>query len=299
MNQQTIPDKNLPVYLQQFDVKILDDKKESVGKVLYTTTGAITSNKKEKRVWSLNLTGYLDPKVDVYHILYDFSKVDYKENISFEKIISGTFIICGKVLDASKIIGFDYSYSDSESTLTIKLDTSKWDFRLKKEALFSYQLNVDDAASKCLSTCNSSSNQYTIGPDSKVTMIVYLNDCQSFQESNQSCSYYNLIYKPCEEEENANFSVNEGSSTNKNDVIDLSCAYGYTVSDQPYYKGITINLKKGKTTKIIDFKTDPFFRDLNLTGKLSARLDSISYINSTATITFTSSSCSSSTETAS
>ena len=31
MNQETIPDNNLPVYLQQYDVKIFDDKKESVG----------------------------------------------------------------------------------------------------------------------------------------------------------------------------------------------------------------------------------------------------------------------------
>mgnify|MGYP003339749926 CR=1 FL=1 len=148
MNQETIPDNNLPVYLQRYNVDILDDKKESVGKVLYTTVGAIPSNEKEKRVWQLNLTGYLKPNIDTYHILYDFSEVDYKykENISFENIISGTFNICGQVLDASKIIGFDYTYSDAESTLTIKLDTSKWNFRLKKEVLFSYKLNVDDCS---------------------------------------------------------------------------------------------------------------------------------------------------------
>ena len=149
MNQETIPDNNLPAYLQRYDVVILNDKEESVGNVLYTTVGAIPSNKKEKRVWQLNLTGYLKPNVDTYNIVYDFSDVDYKykEQVTFQNIVSGTFNICGKVLDASKIIGFDYSYSDKESTLTIKLDTSKWDFRLKKEVLFSYQLNVDDTAS--------------------------------------------------------------------------------------------------------------------------------------------------------
>ena len=46
-------------------------------------------------------------------------------------------------MDASKIIGFDYKYNDDESTLIIELDTSKWEFRLKKEVLFSYNLNVD------------------------------------------------------------------------------------------------------------------------------------------------------------
>ena len=149
MNQETIPDNNLPAYLQRYDVVILNDKEESVGNVLYTTVGVIPSNKKEKRVWQLNLTGYLKPNVDIYNIVYDFSDVDYKykEQVTFQNIVSGTFNICGKVLDASKIIGFDYSYSDKESTLTIKLDTSKWDFRLKKEVLFSYQLNVDDSSS--------------------------------------------------------------------------------------------------------------------------------------------------------
>ena len=156
MNQKTIPNNNLPVYLQRYDVDILDDKKESVGNVLYTTTGVIPSNQKEKRVWSLNLTGYLKPNVDKYNITYDFSEVDYKykEEITFENIISGTFTICGRVLDASKIVGFDYKYNDKESTLTIELDTSKWDFRLKKEVLFSYNLNVDDPFST--NTCPSS-----------------------------------------------------------------------------------------------------------------------------------------------
>ncbi len=150
MNQETIPDDNLPVYFQKYDVNIFDDKKESVGNVLYTTVGAISSNKKRKRVWSLNLTGYLKPNVDKYNITYDFSEIDYpeKNSIRFENIISGTFTICGRVLDASKIVGFDYKYNDKESTLTIELDTSKWDFRLKKEVLFSYDLNVDDSSSR-------------------------------------------------------------------------------------------------------------------------------------------------------
>ena len=149
--KRLFPITSHPVYLQKYDVKIFDDKKESVGKVLYTTVGAIPSNQKEKRVWSLNLTGYLKPNVDTYNIVYDFSKVDYKykDEITFENIVSGIFTICGRVLDASKIIGFDYKYNDKESTLTIELDTSKWDFRLKKEVLFSYQLNVDDSSCNC------------------------------------------------------------------------------------------------------------------------------------------------------
>ena len=50
MNQK-IPITSHPVFLQKYNVNILDDRKDSVGKVLYTTTGAIPSNEKEKRVW--------------------------------------------------------------------------------------------------------------------------------------------------------------------------------------------------------------------------------------------------------
>ena len=187
---QIIPDNNLPAYLQRYDVVILNDKEESVGKVLYTTVGAIPSNKKKKRVWQLNLTGYLKPNVDTYNIVYDFSEVDYKykEQISFEKITTGTFNICGKVLDASKIIGFDYSYSDKESTLTIKLDSSKWDFRLKKEVLFSYQLNVDDATADIATTsleiiCNATYDVY-----------FFVDETTSGTATNYYGIYYNSTY---------------------------------------------------------------------------------------------------------
>ena len=78
------------MYLQKYNVKIFNDKKESGGNVLYTTVGAIPSNEKEERVWSLNLTGYLKPNIDKYNIIYDFSKVDYKykDEITFENIVS-------------------------------------------------------------------------------------------------------------------------------------------------------------------------------------------------------------------
>ena len=100
MNQEIIPDRNLPVYLQRYNVDILDVKKESVGRVLYTTVGAIPSNKKEKRLWQLNLTGYLKPNVDTYNIVYDFSDVDYKykEQVTFQNIISGTVAESPRIL---------------------------------------------------------------------------------------------------------------------------------------------------------------------------------------------------------
>lgn len=163
MNQE-IPDNNLPIYLQQYKVKILDYMKTETigGAVSYTTTGIIPSNIQNARVWRLNLTGYLKPNVSQYSIIYDFSNVDYpeKNSITFSDIISGTFNLCGRILDASKIIGFRYVYSDSNSTLKIILDTSKLDFILKRESLFSYQLNLNDASPTQLTVSGTSSFTY-------------------------------------------------------------------------------------------------------------------------------------------
>jgi hypothetical protein len=149
MNQEIISDNNLPVYFQRYNVDILDDKKEFAGRVLYTTVGAIPSNVKNERVWSFNLNGTLKPNVDKYHIVYDFSKVESTLTVKFKDFVSGTFTICGQVLDATKLIKDSYTYSLKDKTVIIELDTSRLDFRVKKEALFSYQLNINDDACDC------------------------------------------------------------------------------------------------------------------------------------------------------
>ena len=165
MSQPEIPDNNLPVFLQQYEVNILNTNKlrpcndEScvstekgccpdnvtpvpprgdcpiggcagtqfgccpysteakvdqegsncgtiAGSVLYNTVGAIPSNEVGDRVWQLNLTGSLKPGVDTYYIVYDFQKVNYKykDKITFENAVTGTFNICGRVLDANRYL---------------------------------------------------------------------------------------------------------------------------------------------------------------------------------------------------
>lgn len=155
MNQQTIPDNNLPVYLQKYKVHISDgkDNESKAGSVKYTTVGAIPSNVKNERIWNFDLSGTLKPNIDKYHIVYDFKDVDYKDkNIIFKNIVSGTFNICDQVFDASKIIGSNYTFSDKDSTLTIIIGITKFGFRLKKETLFNYQLNINDDTSSRLFT---------------------------------------------------------------------------------------------------------------------------------------------------
>lgn len=155
MSEILIPDENLPVYLKKYKVYIYPEKEETqAGAIEYTTVEAVPSDIDGARVWALNLTGVLAPNVEKYRIVYDFSGVDYydKQGVTFNKIISGTFNICDRVLNASKIIGYNYTYSREDFKLTIELDTSKWNFRLKKKAVFSYQLNINDCSPPCESS---------------------------------------------------------------------------------------------------------------------------------------------------
>ena len=143
-----IPNNNLPIYLQQYNVRIVDgETDEPKGNIQYSTVGAIPSNQIQRRVWNLNLTGKLDPNADIYKIVYDFSNVNLKETVTFENDLSGTFRICDRVMDASKIM--TYEYSEKESTLTILINRKKWGFRLRKSTLFSYTLDIDDAVPCC------------------------------------------------------------------------------------------------------------------------------------------------------
>ena len=144
---EKVPLNNVPVYLQKYTVSIFDEKSlESKGAVQYGTVGAIPSNKIAARVWDIQLTGQLEPNVEKYKIVYDFSNVDYKykKGISFENTISGTFRICGQIIDASKIMS--YEYSDEKSLLSIIINTKKWGFKIRKKALFSYSISVDDSS---------------------------------------------------------------------------------------------------------------------------------------------------------
>jgi len=199
MSNPKIPDRNLPIYLQNYNIDIVNvafpscqlsergccsDKVTPVppdgqcpiggcagtefgccpydttpksdpegsncqniaGKVLYSTVGAIPSNKQDARVWQLNLSGTLKPNEQVYYFVYDFSRVQFqgKDDVTFEGSISGTINICGQVLDAKKVIGTNFYFSDNTQTLTIYVKVSKLGFRLKKESKVSYQLQIDD-----------------------------------------------------------------------------------------------------------------------------------------------------------
>lgn len=128
------------------------------GSTLYSTVSALPTNKEGKRLWNLKLTGYLKPGVSKYYIVYNFSNVDYKDEVTFEDITSGTFTVCGNVMDASKMIGNNYEYCNLTSTVTFVIDTSRWGFHLKKNVLFSYDILLNDCTSPCESSKTSTSS---------------------------------------------------------------------------------------------------------------------------------------------
>ena len=215
-----IPPQNLPIYLQKYKVDIYPEKEETkVGNVSYTTVGAIPSNEPLARVWALNLTGVLAPNVEKYRIVYDFSEVDYEDYITFENTVSGTFNIRGRVLDASKIIGKNYTYSDKNRTLTIELDTSKWNFRLIKPTLFSYQLSINDCSQPCQST-----------PSAYPTNIQYTTSNYPYTLANGDT--VTLVYN------NGDFSPQNNSPalqvTNNNGYLELTSSYYYFYCNQWY-----------------------------------------------------------------
>lgn len=214
-----IPDNNLPICLQQYDVNILNtdqlrpcndkscvssergccpdnvtsvspsgtcpiggcaetiygccpysteskiDSKGSncgtiVGSVLFSTVTLNPSNLPTKRVWNINLSGYLKPNVHKYYITFDFHKVDWggdKRKVTFEDFPIGTFNICGRVLNATKYTKF--TFCSKTETVTIIIDTSKWDFRLKREAPFSFNINLNDSTPMCAISSGSPTNK--------------------------------------------------------------------------------------------------------------------------------------------
>ena len=199
----------------------------------------------------MNLNGVLEPNVKKYRIVYDFSEVRYpkKGSISFENKISGTFNIGNRVLNASKIIGDNYTYSDQDFTLTLELDTSKLNCLLKKRTLFSYQLNINDGTD-CAEPANSNKGSippniatyaskdtpYTLEPGNLVTLQYPQND------------YPGVVF------------------TNNNGELGLAPAYLYMRCDtiwyeiiDPAYSDFTTNLNEDNSITVWnnDFNATP------------------------------------------
>ena len=85
--------------------------------------------------------------------------------------MTGTFNVCGRVLDANRYL--TKQFCDVTQTLTIIIDTKKWGFRLKKEAGFSYTINVNDSIDVLTLTSTDFGTSYTLRLNYDTNMIYW------------------------------------------------------------------------------------------------------------------------------
>ena len=86
----TIPDQNLPVYLQKFTVTA---PQATSFKVFYVSVGAITTNNPTRRQWSFTFDGEFYSNYS-FEIVFDFSKVEQTSySITFEGTMKGTLTV--------------------------------------------------------------------------------------------------------------------------------------------------------------------------------------------------------------
>lgn len=142
MNQQTIPENNLPIYLQNYTASVQCGA-DNCGSVRYNTVGLIPSDVSEKRVWNFKVSGILQPVKDIIQIIFNFQNVEYDGEITFENKLSGYLTICGRVLDLSKS-GF-YEYNSRQKILVIGISQERWGFSIKRETNFYLNVDIDDA----------------------------------------------------------------------------------------------------------------------------------------------------------
>ena len=276
-----IPPNNLPIYLQNYTVAILCRNVDTVcpdsplaggcsgtqygccpdgttakqnvngtncpvqcGTVLYSTVGLLPSNEKLKRVWNLDLTGTLTLNDnDEYVILYNFSQVEYAEkDITFENILSGTIVVCGRVLDASKVA--DYDYCDATSILKIRIKKDKLP-RLKRETNFSMNLLIDDTVGCVRFSCP---NGVILPPGQNILGTTIYGDCRVF-------SFDPLIYVLTIQDiqgsffKTEEFGLTESNQTFSTTVFDpnfsFSASYANVFPDSPVQAVVCIeNIRK-------------------------------------------------------
>ena len=177
MSENTIPQNNLPIYLQEYTVSVLGNltsldctvaPEDEVGTIQYSTLGVIPSNKKDARVWDLKASGTLKPHDKDYIFHYDLSKVDYDGKVTFENPLSGVITVCGRVISISKKNATWFPCEETK-TVSIIIDQSRWGFSITKDTPFSMdiQLDDDDSTIKSLdiTTASSEDSIYTVTLD--------------------------------------------------------------------------------------------------------------------------------------
>jgi hypothetical protein len=127
-----IPIENLPNYFREYSVSIYSDmEEEPIGSILYTTIGLLPTKESETDILSINLTGFVPSNLQKFEVIYDLKTVAHlSKNFKYQNKLGGTFVICGKVLDASRHLKYIYDEATNKLSILIEID-----FLIKKESV--------------------------------------------------------------------------------------------------------------------------------------------------------------------
>ena len=179
-------------YLKNYTVKIYKDEllKEETETILYSTFALVPSNIEGEYIWEISLSGYLEPNVFQFYIVFDLSRQN-TNILHFQEPINGNFNICGKIFNIQKFITM--KYNEDKKLLILTLDTTKWDFQIRNKTLFfsNYSINRNTNEKCSLEYLSQETNGFTeingLKPPGELKTLVDSNVLLSTKNINGDC----------------------------------------------------------------------------------------------------------------
>ena len=179
-------------YLKNYTVKIYKDEllKEETETILYSTFALVPTNIEGEYIWEISLSGYLEPNVFQFYIVFDLSRQN-TNILHFQEPINGNFNLCGKIFNIQKFMTM--KYDEEKKLLILTLDTRKWDFQIRNKALFfsNYSINSNTNEKCGLEYLSQETNGFTeingIRPPGELKTLVNSNVLLSTKNVNGDC----------------------------------------------------------------------------------------------------------------
>lgn len=179
-------------YLKNYTVKIYKDEllKEETETILYSTFALVPTNIEGEYIWDISLSGYLEPKILKFYIVFDLSRQN-TNILHFQEPINGNFNICGKILNIQKFITM--KYDEEKKLLILTVDTTKWDFQIRNKTLFfsNYSINNNTNEKCSLEYLSQETSGFTeingITPPGELKTLVNSNVLLSTKNVNGDC----------------------------------------------------------------------------------------------------------------
>lgn len=179
-------------YLKNYTVKIYKDEllKEETETILYSTFALVPSNIDGEYIWDISLSGYLEPKVFQFYIVFDLSRQN-TNILHFQDPMNGNFNLCGKIFNIQKFMTM--KYDEEKKLLILTLDTRKWDFQIRNKTLFfsNYSINSNTNEKCSLEYLSQETNGFTeingLKPPGELKTLVDSNILLSTKNVNGDC----------------------------------------------------------------------------------------------------------------